>query len=153
MMTVVFITSYAARIAGLARLEARYIRRELKQAQHGASISAALLETERKHFRAREEALRQTQRLENVSHDLRQPISALRMSLDPLLQGDRGHQSIRGAIDDLEGLVGAQLGQTASDPSDEDGAAPGETVEAATVVNASVVMLADEAKKKCCEIG
>ena len=146
MMTVIFITSYAARMAGLARLEARYIRRELKQAQHEASISAALLDAERNYFRAREDALRQTRRLENVSHDLRQPISALRMSLDPLLKSDRG-QSIRGAIDYLEGLVSGQLGQTADDPPD-DGKAAGETVDAAAVINASVVMFADEAKKK-----
>lgn len=147
MMTMIFIISYAAQAAGLAQLEARFAKKELAQARAAASNSAALLEAERKYFQARDAEIRQTQRLENVSHDLRQPISTLKLTLKPLLEGDNG-QGVQSAIDYLDRLVSAQLGGTEDDlniATDPDAL---EAIQASLLVSASVEMFRKRAEEK-----
>ncbi len=146
-MTVIFTISYAAQVITLARNETRLVKRELAQAQNEVKISAALLAAEQKYSLAREAAVRQTQRLENVSHDLRQPITALRMSLEPLLSGGAG-KGIRQAVDYLDGLVREQLDASPDDDSFPVAADATEHVAVGAIVNASVVMFAEAAQKK-----
>lgn len=146
-MTAIFTISYAAQVTTLARNETRLVKGELAQAQNEVKISAALLEAEQRYSRAREYAVRQTERLENVSHDLRQPITALRLSLEPLFSGGSG-KGIRQAVDYLDDLVREQLGASpdyAGPPSDTGQA---EHVDVSSIVNASVMMFADAARKK-----
>ncbi len=146
-MTAIFTVSYAAQVTTLARNETRLVKGELAQAQNEVKISAALLEAEQRYSRAREHALRQTERLENVSHDLRQPITALRISLEPLLTGGAG-KGIRQAVDYLDELVREQLSTSPDEADQTTGGDEAEHVDVASIINASVMMFAEAAQKK-----
>jgi len=148
-MTVIFTVSYAAQVTALARNETRLAKGELAQAQNEAKISAALLAAEQNYSRARNAAIRQTERLENVSHDLRQPITALRISLEPLLGGDAG-KGIRQAVDYLDDLVREQLDTSSEHAETTLGAdeVEAERVDVGSIINASAMMFADAARKK-----
>ena len=69
------------------------LEREIVAARRDAELNQALLESERAYNRARDLAERRLVRLADTSHDLRQPIAALRLALDRLaFEGRAGEQ-------------------------------------------------------------
>ena len=147
LMTMIFIASYAAQASGLARLEARFVKRELAQARAAAQTSAALLEAERKYFDAKEAEIRQTQRLEDVSHDLRQPITALKSTLAPLVKGEQG-KGIQSAVDYLDSLVSEKLAGDPNEAQEETGEERVESLPASLLIDAAVEMFRRRAEEK-----
>lgn len=80
-------------------------RRALQLAQHEAELQASLLEAERDYQRARSLAAKHQSQLASVSHDLKQPISALRMAIDGLPGDMRSRERLQQAVDYIGSLA------------------------------------------------
>ncbi|XWN33469.1 MAG: 7TM-DISM domain-containing protein [Devosia sp.] len=99
--------AYATHIWRLNDAFAKGAARELELARQEAERAGELLEAERRFARARDLAQRNMERLASASHDLKQPLASLRLSLDAIgaRSGAGGRQSIVRAFDYLERLI------------------------------------------------
>lgn len=99
--------AYATHIWRLNDAFAKGAARELELARQEAERAGELLEAERRFARARDLAQRNMERLASASHDLKQPLDSLRLSLDAIgaRSGAGGRQTIVRAFDYLEGLI------------------------------------------------
>ncbi|MGE0423673.1 MAG: ATP-binding protein [Reyranellaceae bacterium] len=102
----------------LRRAHEAALEREVEAARRDAALSSRLLETEKAYSRARDLAAMRRRELATVSHDIRQPLASLRMTLAGLAsqQDPTSRKRLADAFDYLERLVrGHEL-----DPAVED---------------------------------
>ncbi|MCA8932590.1 MAG: hypothetical protein KDA49_08995 [Rhodospirillaceae bacterium] len=106
------------------------LEREVVAARRDAELNRELFEAERNFARARDLAARRQRRLAMASHDIKQPLASLHMSLETLVAGadpeTRGR--LKDALDYLEGLTDSYLAESrpgAEEEPDEPEAASG----------------------------
>ncbi len=130
-------TGLTAHIINLRRKHAEAVRAELEALEAEAKRSQELLETERNYSRARELASLRQRQLATASHDLKQPITSLRMNIDSLSNylDPQVKQRLTEAFDYMEALSNDYLRETT--PDQEDGDPAEEKAEEATVPNSS----------------
>ena len=97
-------------------------RRALQAAKSEAELRLALVESEKQYEQARSIAVQQRTQLARVSHDLKQPISALRMAVGEMAVGNENTGRLQRAIDYVD-----ELAQTFKQP-DEQIAPDGEAI-------------------------
>ncbi len=128
-------------------------RRALEAAKNEAELKLQLVESEKQYEHARAIAAQQRSQLAKVSHDLKQPISALRMAVGGMQEDDDKTDTLNRAIDYVDQL--AQSFNTTSEPAaggadDEEalGSGDGGREEVSTRLFAESLeqMFADEAK-------
>jgi len=100
------------------------LQREVAAARRDAALNRELFEAEKNYARARDLAARRQHQLATATHDIRQPLASLRLSLDALAAG--GDRATRGRLNDafdyLEGLTGTYLAEArAPAPAGADG--------------------------------
>jgi signal transduction histidine kinase len=105
------------------------LEREAAAARRDAELSQALLESERAYYRARELADRRLAQLADTSHDLRQPIAALRLAVDRL--GFEGRMDEQHALQRALEYVENVLIQNLERATDKESSATDQTEEAA----------------------
>ena len=131
LMTVTTMVALTADILNLRHDHQSAQQRELEALAQEAEKSRALLEAEKNYSRARDLAhLRQTQ-LATASHDLKQPLASLRMTMDAIAHdGDPEVQArLREAFDYMEGLTASYLAETRPEEEAEIPADSGEAPE------------------------
>ena len=114
LMTVTMMVGLTADLMDLRRDHRLAQQRELEALAQEAEKSRALLEAEKNYSRARDLAhLRQTQ-LATASHDLKQPLASLRMTMDTIAHdGDPEIRArLREAFDYMEGLASSYLAES-----------------------------------------
>ncbi|MCA8934327.1 MAG: HAMP domain-containing histidine kinase, partial [Rhodospirillaceae bacterium] len=92
---------------GLRRAHEAALLREIDAARREAEKNRQLFEMETRYARARDLAASRRRELQHASHDLKQPLASLRLSLDALL-ADRDSSTrtrLADAFDYLDGLV------------------------------------------------
>ncbi|MEP2101688.1 MAG: ATP-binding protein [Parasphingorhabdus sp.] len=107
-------------IISLRREHDRAQEEKIRVLKKDAQTSQRLLEAEKNYSRARDQAALRQRQLATASHDIRQPISSLRMSLDAASAklGDGEKANIREALDYLETLSGDYLVESRPSPSE-----------------------------------
>ena len=137
----------------LSRAHEAALEREVEAARRDAALSSRLLETEKLYSRARDLAAMRRRELATVSHDIRQPLASLRLTLarlapqqDPATRG-----RLAEAFDYLEKLVrGHRLEPAADDdepmPAGSDGEV--EPYAASLLVETLEQMFREEAEAK-----
>ena len=78
------VATYLAYIVGIRKDHEDALRRELQAARRAAQASEDRLQAEREFARMRELASKRRQKLSEASHDIRQPLVSLRLTLDKL---------------------------------------------------------------------
>lgn len=141
--------------------------RQRRQAQQDAQLAArkaaeaalALERSERDYERARRVVADRTQRLATASHDLKQPIAALRQTISQMQDKDQNPQSqrIMDAIDYLDQLAGTylDLGNHELDNHDQElarDATGKESVPIGLILETVASMFNQEAQAVGCEI-
>ena len=116
--------SLTAHIINLRRMHAREVRSKMAALEQEAKRSQELLVAEQNYSRARELASRRRRQLAAASHDLKQPIASLRMTLDAMADKTEPHLRARlcEAFDYMEALSGDVLKDTG--PGDEQDSGP-----------------------------
>ena len=106
-------------IFSLRREHDRAQEEKIRILKEDAEKSQRLLEAEKNYSRARDQAALRQRQLATASHDIRQPLSSLRMSLDAASanMGDDTEKSFREALDYLESLSGDYLIESRPDPA------------------------------------
>lgn len=101
-------------IISLRREHDRALEEKIRVLKQDAVKSQRLLEAEKNYSRARDQAALRQRQLATASHDIRQPISGLRMSLDAASAklADEEKINIREALDYLESLSGDYLSES-----------------------------------------
>ncbi len=101
-------------IFSLRREHDRALEAKIRALKQDAQTSQRLLEAEKNYSRARDQAALRQRQLATASHDIRQPISGLRMSLDAASAklADEEKVNIRKALDYLESLSGDYLSES-----------------------------------------
>ena len=102
----------------LRRAHEAALEREVEAARRDAALNSRLLETEKAYSRARDLAAMRRRELASVSHDIRQPLASLRMTLAGLAsqQDPTSRKRLADAFDYLERLVrGHELDPAADD--------------------------------------
>lgn len=111
------ITSFAAQFIMIRRQHAQAVAEKVAALEQEAKRSQELLEAEQNYSRARDLAQLRQRQLATASHDFRQPLASLRMTLDGL--GDQVDPELRKrlgeAFDYMEELTGDYLSETAPD--------------------------------------
>ncbi len=148
-MVVSSMVAYATHIAALNRDYADSLRRELELARKDARMNAELLQSERKFAEAQELVARHKHRLATTSHDLKQPIASLRLTLDAMAKsgGKKVEANVARAFDYLEDLVNENLQEGRLEPA-ENSDQPEENVELDLVFETIRQMFAEEAVSK-----
>lgn len=100
------VATYMAHIIGIRKDHEDALQRELQTARKAALISEEKLQAEREFTRMRELAARRREKLSEASHDIRQPLVSLKLTLDKLkhavdLDDDIEYQQALSYIDRL----------------------------------------------------
>ena len=117
--------SMTIHIMGMSRDQQNAIRRELAYSRREADMNRTLFKSEQAYAAARELAQSRQQQLAKASHDIRQPLTSLRSTLDVVIreQSPEIRQQLRGSLDYMEQLCSNYLsknrGQSASAPAPE----------------------------------
>jgi len=95
--------------------------RELEAARKEAAATRELLQAEQNYARAREVADRRQLQLASLSHDIKQPLSALRMSVEGMTRDDPAatRERLQEAFDYIEDLTLSHLDDVRSDMEEE----------------------------------
>ncbi len=98
-------------IISLRREHDRALEEKIRVLKEDAEKSQRLLEAEKNYSRARDQAALRQRQLATASHDIKQPLTSLRMTLDGETTnlGDTTKRNIREALDYLESLSGDYL--------------------------------------------
>ena len=131
----------------------------LEAARKEAETRAALAESQQEYVRARQLAARNLEQLQSVSHDLRQPITALRVAIEQLQNEEDGEDSdkLARAVDYIDSLAQAYV-QPAADDFEElkdhvmASAEDVELVDATLYTDTLLTMFASEALKNNVEL-
>ncbi|MEZ5667838.1 MAG: ATP-binding protein [Alphaproteobacteria bacterium] len=111
----------------LRRDHERALEREVDAARRDAELNRELFESEKNYARARELAALRQRQLATATHDIKQPLASLRLSMDALAAtGDAAvRDRLKEAFDYLEGLTGTYLAEARSEAGQADTAADG----------------------------
>ncbi|MEZ5667837.1 MAG: 7TM-DISM domain-containing protein [Alphaproteobacteria bacterium] len=96
------------------------LQREVAAARRDAALNRELFESEKNYARARGLAALRQRQLASATHDIRQPLASLRLSLDSLV-ADRDsavRARLKESFDYLEGLTGTYLAEARGEPED-----------------------------------
>jgi signal transduction histidine kinase len=106
--------AFTTRVRGVSSDLRIALQQQLTSARREVETSKALLEAEREFVRARGVAEQRRAQLAEASHDLRQPIAALRLYIDRLPQkiGDVGKPSLVRALEFVESILVQNLEKT-----------------------------------------
>jgi len=146
----VIMVSFATHLTALERNYRASLARELEAVKRDAELNAGLLASERKYARARDIAAKRQHQLAAASHDLRQPISSLRLTLDGIAgESDMDvKQNVAQAFDYLEQLVTRHMSAAKSDHDILPHHELDETFSAGLVVDTVAEMFQEEAISK-----
>ncbi len=133
-------------------------RRALAAAAQEAALQARLARSERDFERAQAEAVRRQDQLATVSHDLRQPLSSMRLALDRLRRShdDEYTRALIGAVDYVDQLARTYAtetgieGQTGTGTGDVDTTA--EPIPTTLLGDSLAQMFGDEARRRGIEL-
>ena len=150
LITVIIMASYATHVASLNREHEIAVQRELELARNEARISADLLASERRYAHAQNLVTHHRNRLANASHDLRQPIASLRLTLDSLARsGDENTKdAVSRSFDYLDELVRSHLDEEREFDLDKEIPADIETLRVSLITETVAEMFKDEAAAK-----
>lgn len=142
----IYATSVAlGRVFAIERERRRGLEAQIVAAERDAELSRALFEAERAEAEARALASSRAARLAEASHDIKQPIGALRMQLDAAMAEapEEVKGRLREAFDYMEGLASSYVEEVRAAP------APGpreEMVPLSTILGALDRMFRSEAE-------
>lgn len=107
-------TVITVQLMGIRKDREAAMARELAFAKRDAEMNQALFKAEQNYSKARRLASQQQRQLASASHDLRQPITSLRATLDAIAQQQEPgiRQQLRDALDYLEKLCKHYLSET-----------------------------------------
>ena len=137
--------------------EKEHVERQiLESAKEQAELKVALLESEQQYAKAREVAAQQNTQLAKVSHDLKQPIAALRMAVNSMEPLEDRAGALNRAIDYVDQLAQSFNGNALDDAQlgEEDAEALGsgdgakEIVSSELFAESLIQMFADEAHQQ-----
>ncbi len=134
------------------------LSREVEAARRDAALNRELFEAEKNYAQARELAAQRQRRLATASHDIKQPLAALRLSMDALTAGDdpETRRRLKDAFDYLEGLTGSYLvearpeeaGEGEIDAAVKDAGAPAEPYPLSLITGTVEQVFREEAVSK-----
>lgn len=106
-----------AHVSGLRQDHEKSLQNELVLMQKEAETNRALYEAEQNYSRARELARFRQQQLASASHDMRQPLTSLRSTIDALMNRESApvKEQLHNAFDYLENLCARYLRDTRPD--------------------------------------
>lgn len=135
------------------REKARVERQAIEAERNEARLQLALAEAEAGYQEAVSAASRQRSRLATVSHDLKQPIAALRHAVDQMQRGGRADEAdkLARAVDYVSSLAGAYVDDGVSGaPGSENDAEPDheEIVPSRVFARTLEQMFAEQAKRQ-----
>lgn len=127
-------------------------RRAIEAAKNEAELQLTLLQAEKNYEQARSAVAQHRSHLATVSHDLKQPISALRMAIDQIQHSQPGTDKLSQAVDYIASLAHAYIEegldtQSAVEPNQES-RADKEAVPTSMFAQALLQMFADDAKRQ-----
>lgn len=116
-VTLTTMIGLTAHIVALRRAHQTALDRELEALEQEAETSRALLDAEKNYSRARELAQLRQKQLARASHDLKQPLASLRMTMDTIAESraPEVRARLREAFDYMEGLTTSYLRETRPD--------------------------------------
>jgi len=127
-------------------------RKAIESARNEAQLQLALVQSDRAYNEALAVAARHRMQLSSVSHDLKQPITALRVAVDQFYRGQNSDvEKLDKAIDYIDGLCSAYIGQV-EDISESDRPDPKEVVATTVFANALRQMFEQDALEKDIDI-
>lgn len=153
-LTAGFILLFLYRTNAMLRERDLAVQQSLDDAHREAEISIALLKIEQKYSRARELANERSQRLATASHDIRQPIAALRTTMDAITHtaGSEVKDQMKTAFDYLDNLASAYIQEAQdeerTDPAAQERLDPTETISTALISKTIERMFQAEAEQK-----
>ncbi len=152
-IVVAFVFFYARNVFHMRADRERAVAQALAEAETRARISEDLLDAERRHAEARAVAQAHRMRLAEASHDLRQPISSLRIALAVLGQGQPPERlaHLEQAFDYLDQLAGSYVeaaGHESGDAAAAERTTGAEAVEVALVLATLQRMFEGEAEAR-----
>ena len=108
----------AAQVVALRRAHDQAQTARIAVLERETALNAALLEAEQNHARAREQAELRRRQLASASHDLRQPLTSLRLTMDSLAAQINGsmRDSLKEAFDYVTRLSEQYLDDAGPDP-------------------------------------
>lgn len=148
-------TVITVQLMGIRKDQEAALARELAFTKREAEMNRALFKAEQNYSKARQLANQQQRQLATASHDLRQPITSLRATLDAIAQQQEPgvRQQLRDAFDYLEKLCKHYLNQTRPDAVAPQADAPAaEAYPASLVLNTVHRMFAEEAASRQIEL-
>lgn len=158
-ITLTSMIAYATHLAALNRNYMKSLDEQLLLARREAKTNAELLQSERKFARAQELVAQHRHQLATTSHDIKQPIASLRLTLDAMARssGREVEENVSRAFDYLEDLVNRNLhgGETplaetpdeSNEPDDEE-----EAVSLGLIVETAYNLFREEAISKGLEL-
>ena len=124
-------------------------RDALKAARNEAQMQLALIKAEKDYEEARAVASRHRSQLASVSHDLKQPITALRVAIDQLQQVQKkpGADHLARAVDYIDSLSRSYLGEELNEDEAAEQHVGKEPVSTAVFAQTLKQMFSDEASR------
>lgn len=157
MLAIGIMASLSAALIDLRRAHTASLAREMTAVRKEAETALDLLEAERNHARMRDLANQRRLQMAGISHDIRQPLGALRLSIEGMSRDAPAAMQahLREAFDYLQTLTRDQLDDARAEAEDEmapdnapDAEAPTEPYALSLVMEAVGQMFSDEAKAK-----
>ena len=169
LVSISLMIAFTTRARGMSSDLRVALQQQLASARRDVETSKALLEAEREFAVARELAEQRRAQLAEASHDLRQPIAALRLYIDrmPRKIGDVGKPSLVRALEFVENILVQNLEKTdhsndknlaspdntnTSEPAIADDDVKLETFPAQLILDTCHAMFFDQAKHKNLEL-
>ncbi|MEM1048163.1 MAG: ATP-binding protein [Pseudomonadota bacterium] len=153
----------AADVMALKNAHTEALEREVDAARRDAELNRALFDAERNYAQAARLAAEQRQRMETASHDIRQPLASLRLSLDAAMSRSGEDRATRDRLsetfDYLDRLTAGYASGSSEDSEDgftsaaetkaPDGSEPmAEAYSIALITDAVAAMFTNEAQAK-----
>lgn len=148
-------TVISVQLMGIRKDQEAAIARELDFAKRNAEMNQALFKAEQKYSQARQAASRQQRQLASASHDIRQPITSLRATIDAIAgpQESAIRQQLKDAFDYLEKLCNHYLTETRpDDAAQKNDEVASETYPVSLILHAVHRMFAEEAAGRHIEL-
>lgn len=142
-------------LMGIRKEQEAALARELAFAKRDAEMNQALFKAEQNYSKARQLASQQQRQLATASHDLRQPITSLRATIDVIAQQQEPdiRQQLGDAFDYLEKLCKYYLNETRPEKTQQQlEQATSESYPVSLILNTVQRMFAEEAASRHIEL-